>query len=312
MIGTSTFRLEESGFAVYALRSHLVEVRVADLGAKIISLKNLETGREWMWRPPGPLRLFRNEPGDAFADSPLVGADECFPTISPCEWMGRSLPDHGEIWGIPCTIEEQAWDRGFIKTSAHTKTSPFMFERVVTLQDNEVRLDYRVKSLSRKKEMFLWSLHPLLEIEDGDRIELPRNTRSIRIESAEGLPDTRHGSVRPWPEPVAGVDLESMDFSVYGTGFVKLFAESLNEGRAALSNSRSGERLVFEFDTQRNGALGVWINRGGWHGYEHVALEPTNLASDSLAVGAHRDPHTISLPPEGEKTWTIKLRLERL
>ncbi len=285
---------------------------MAALGAKIISLKNLETGREWMWRPPGPLRLFRNDPGDAFDDSPLVGADECFPTISPCEWMGRSLPDHGEIWGIPCTVDEHAWDQGFIKTTAHCKTSPFIFERIVSLHDNEVRLDYRVKSLSRKKEIFLWALHPLLEVKAGDRIELPRNIESIRIESADGLPGMRPGSIRPWPVPVAGVDLESIDFSMHEPSFVKFFAEPLNEGRAALANSRSGERLVFEFDTRRNGALGVWINRGGWHDYEHVALEPTNLACDSVADGSRRDPRTISLSREGEKTWTIKLRLERL
>lgn len=312
MNGSSKFQLEESGFAVYALRSHSAEVRVAALGAKIIGLKNLETGREWMWRPPGPLRLFRNEPGDAFDDSPLVGADECFPTISPCEWMGRALPDHGEIWGIPSVIDRHAWNQGFIRTSAHTPTSPFIFERTVRLHDNEVQLDYRVKSLSRNKEMFLWALHPLLKIKDGDRIELPKNTRSIRIESAGGLPGMLRGSIRPWPEPVAGIDLESMDFSVYGPGFVKLFAEPLNEGCATLANSCSGERLVFEFDTRQNGALGIWINRSGWNGYEHVALEPTNLASDSLADDALQAPHTIGVPPKGEKIWTIKLRLERL
>ena len=39
---------------------------VPELGAKIISLKDLRTGREWMWHPPGGLKLFRNLPGDDF------------------------------------------------------------------------------------------------------------------------------------------------------------------------------------------------------------------------------------------------------
>jgi hypothetical protein len=91
MSNSTAFLPDESGFAVCGLRSPSTEIRVAvDLGAKIISLKNLETGREWMWRPPGSFELFRNELGDTFERSTLVGADECLPTIAPCNpWRQR-------------------------------------------------------------------------------------------------------------------------------------------------------------------------------------------------------------------------------
>ena len=101
MSDSGVFVSDESGFAVYGLRSPSTEIRVApELGAKILSLKNLETGREWMWRPPGLSRLFRNEPGDPFERSTLVGADECLPTVAPCRWKGLDLPDHGEVWSV--------------------------------------------------------------------------------------------------------------------------------------------------------------------------------------------------------------------
>lgn len=312
MSESSAFLLEESGFTVYALRSRVAEVKVVELGAKIISLKNLETGREWMWRPPGPLRLFHNEPGDLFDDSPLVGADECLPTISPGKWKGRNLPDHGEVWGVRWDVDQQAWDQGSIKMGVKTPISPFVFERTVRLFENEVRLDYRIKNVAREQEPFLWSFHPLLGIKDGDRIELPEHIHSVRVESAGRLPGMHPGSIRPWPKPIPDVDLEWLDLGTQGSANTKLFAEPLNEGRAALVNSRSGERLVFDFDTRRNPALGLWITRGGWNGYEHVALEPTNLASDSLADAAPDAIHALGLSPEGEKTWTVKLRLEHL
>ena len=309
---STAFLSEESGFGVYGLRSPSTEIRVApELGAKILSLKNLETGREWVWRPPGPFRLFRNQPGDPFERSTLVGADECLPTVAPCKWKGRNLPDHGEVWSIPWTVDRHAWEQGRIKTTVATPVSPFVFERTIRLEENEVRLDYGIRSVSSEREPFIWAFHPLLEIVEGDRIELPADVRSARVESASGLPDIPHGSVRSWPEPVPGVELERMDFGSYRPACAKMFVESPGEGRAAIVNSRTGESLTLEFDARQNPALGIWLTRGGWHGYEHVALEPTNLASDSLAEAAPRATSSSILPPGRERTWTIRLGLQR-
>jgi galactose mutarotase-like enzyme len=313
MSNFAAFLSDESGFTVYGLRSSSTEIRVVpELGAKIIGLKNRKTGREWMWRPPGPLRLFPNKLGDPFERSTLVGADECLPTIAPCKWEGRDLPDHGEVWSIPWEIDRYAWDQGHIKTTVATPVSPFMFERTVRLEEHEVRLDYRLRNVSQKPEPFLWAFHPLLNIVEGDRIALPEEVRSVRVESVDGLQDMPHGSTKPWPEPLPGVELDWMDFGLHSPACAKLFVESPSETCAAIANSDTGESLVLRFDARQNPALGIWITRGGWNGYEHVALEPTNLAFDSLAEAVPKAPPTGVLPPKGERTWAIKLRLQLL
>src|SRR5690349_486482 len=70
------------GFKAYQLTNELVRVAVVpELGARLISLKDLRTGREWLWHPTAELKLFRNELGHKFENSPLVGLDECLPTI---------------------------------------------------------------------------------------------------------------------------------------------------------------------------------------------------------------------------------------
>jgi galactose mutarotase-like enzyme len=304
---------DESGFAVYGLRTPSTEIHVApELGAKIISLKNLETGREWMWRPPGPFRLFRNEPGDPFERSTLTGADECLPTVAPCKWEGRELPDHGELWSIPWTVDRHAWDQGRIKTTVATPISPFLVERTIRLEENEIILDYRLRNVSRRPEPFLWAFHPLLEIVEGDRIALPEEVRSVRVESADGLQGTLHRNPRPWPEPFPGVNLSRMDFGPHGPACAKLFVESPGVARAAIVNSHTGDSLVLRIDVRQNPALGIWITRGGWHGYEHAALEPTNGASDSLAEAASEGTSALVLPPEEVRAWTIRLCLQSL
>src|ERR1700677_4033036 len=51
---TVTFLENEQDFRVYGLRNEKVELRVLpELGARVVSLRDLHTGREWMWHPPG-------------------------------------------------------------------------------------------------------------------------------------------------------------------------------------------------------------------------------------------------------------------
>ena len=104
--------------------------------------------------------------------------------------------------------------------------------------------------------------------------------------------------------------LDRIAIGPHGPACAKLFAESPSEAHAAIVNSETGESLVLRFDGQQNPALGIWITRGGWNGYEHVALEPTNLAFDSLAEAASKGTSALMLPPKGERTWTIKLHLQ--
>ena len=59
--------------------------------------------------------------------SPLVGADECLPTIAPCSWRGRELPDHGEVWNVPWAVDPEALENGILKTSVRLEISPFEF-----------------------------------------------------------------------------------------------------------------------------------------------------------------------------------------
>jgi hypothetical protein len=137
MAAENSFEIRQAqGFEIHVLRNSFVEISVVpELGAKIVSLKNLRTGREWLWHPPDGLKLFRNQSGDDFSKSPLAGLDDCFPTIESCFWRGRQLPCHGEIWRAPFRVDESAWKNGILKTRAELKISPFEFERTIELLD---------------------------------------------------------------------------------------------------------------------------------------------------------------------------------
>jgi galactose mutarotase-like enzyme len=278
----------EQGFEVYALQNQQAEISVVpELGARIISLKDLRTGREWMWHPGARRRLFRNRVGDDFAGSPLVGLDECVPTIAPCSWRKRELPDHGEVWAAAWSVDPESWSQGRLRTRTRLAVSPFNLERTIELCGNEVRLSYQLSNREKCEEPFLWAMHPLLQLQPGDELELPASTRA-RLNGAAWV-DAVHSAIPPG-------------------NCQKLFASPILEGRAAIANPGSGDRLQFEWDARENRALGLWLSRGGWHGHHHFALEPANGAADALAEAAPQRRCAI-VPGLGTVSWQVVIRV---
>jgi hypothetical protein len=276
------------GFKAHVLTSGHVQITVVpELGARIISLKDLRTGREWLWHPDGRRKLFRNDAGESFDKSPLAGIDECFPTIAPCSWQGRDLPDHGEAWAAVWTVDNDAWKRGLLRTSLSLKISPFDFERTVELRENEVRFTYELRNRGTSEECYLWAMHPLLRLQMGDELELPLSTR-MRLEGASWINDLTSSCLNGTCE--------------------KVFASMLSEGWAAINNSVTGDRLQFEWDPSRNNTLGLWFNGGGWHSHQHFALEPANGEPDLLTVAAQRN-RCGKVAGHGLVVWHVWIRV---
>jgi galactose mutarotase-like enzyme len=276
------------GFTVHTLQCGRASLAVVpELGAKIISLKDLQTQREWLWHPGERLELFKNEPCDAFSDSPLTGMDECLPTILPCTWRGRELPDHGEVWNRKWEVDMDAWQQGVLKTSVQLKSFPFVFERTITLDESEVRLDYNLSNVSGTDEHFLWAVHPLLRLTAGDRLELPGSTR--RLLNGAG-----------WVDDVASAAAPQ--------NCAKAFAHPVSEGRAVIKNDGTGDRLEFIWDSLQNNSLGLWITRGGWHGHHHFAVEPSNADHDCLVTASGRN-RCGFVAAKSSLNWQIALRV---
>jgi len=276
------------GFGARILRSAVLEVVVIpELGAKVVSLKNLSTGREWMYHPDDHLNLFHNQPNDDFARSPLVGWDECLPTISPCTWRGRALPDHGEVWNAAWHLDEAAWKNGIIKASVQLPISPFEFTRAIEIQNDTLSVNYHLRNLSGDRQEFLWAMHPLVALKTGDQLVLSNEIRQ------------RIGQ-QPW--------IDSLSFEGKAPASVKAYARPLQKGQAEIFNRVSDDSLIFEWDAADCDTLGIWLTRGGWHGHHHVALEPSNGATDSLAAAAAKENNCGVLVPFGHKEWKIQIR----
>jgi galactose mutarotase-like enzyme len=306
---TESFLLDRDGFLAYGLRSSAIEVQVVPaLGACVASLYSVRSGREWMWQGPENGRLFSNSPGDRFECSPLVGAVECVPTIAPGKTDAGALPDHGEAWSVAWRVDQAQFERQVIETSVTLPVSGLELTRRMMLAEATLHFEYRLHNRLSSPVPYIWAFHPLLKFEGEGRIELPEEVTSVAQHVQFGLPDLGTQSLWEWPEPAPGIRLDLVRpwRSDGGPTFAKLFADFSGRSAGWAALVTGDERLVFRFDPTRIPHLGIWVSNRGWNGYTHVAIEPSNATSDSLAKW-----QAEPLEPHAHRTWGFEISLHR-
>ncbi|NLJ09839.1 MAG: hypothetical protein GX438_05820 [Treponema sp.] len=298
------------GFSVAKLRSSTVELlMVPQLGGRIISLKNLKTGREWLWHQDRPDWLWTNRAGDNFGLSPQAGIDECIPTVAACTFKGRQLPDHGEVWYEAWDLDPVHLIEGVLTATLQLSVSPLKFTRSIRLVDERSFLfQYEIENTGLEEEPFIWCIHPLKNIYEGDFLILPEEVTSLRLDGGIGVPITR-GDVWAYPEPYPGIRLDLCQVPGTGTELcVKGFAGPLQQGFAAIENKHTGDRLEFSWDPTMVPYLGLWINRG-LGGFHHVALEPCTGIPDSLSIAAQDWKTVKTIAARSKKRWDLKVTI---
>lgn len=309
-----------SGFPALALRGADVEAIVAPaLGMKLTNLRRLR-GREWLWRSD-QIPLAPGAPGASYVETADSGGwDECFPTVGPCPVPGAPdaprLPDHGELWSArwESAVSEHAGGTTLTATTTGTRF-PYEFQRAITLDAHEpiVRFRYRLRHLGGAPFPWIWSSHPLFNVQPGTTLQLP-GVSQVRVDAAHGRPDAEHGDTLSWPGAVSG---ESTSFTVPAptAGWaLKLFADVGRSGEAILTDPREGERLIFRMDPAAVPQIGVWINCGGWAPtgrtpYFNMAVEPCIGAPDRLDQAVREWETAQLLGPGEERAWGLEVHL---
>jgi galactose mutarotase-like enzyme len=308
-----------SGFPAVALRTAELEVvAVPSIGMKLTNLR-CPSGREWLWRS-NQIALSPPRPGASYVETADSGGwDECFPTVGPCpnpeEPAAPSLPDHGELWSAPwsSSVYDHAGGTTLVGSTSGT-VFPYEFQREITLDQHEpvARFQYRVRNTGDRSFPWIWSSHPLLNVQPGSKLMLPGVER-VRIDAVHGRTDLDVGAVVSWPLGIGG-EFEHFTFPETGGWAAKLFGDVGPEGRMTLTDPRKGEQLEFVVRADEVPQVGVWINCMGWAPpgrtpYYNLALEPCIGAPDRLDMALH-DWHTAqTLSPGEERKWSLEVRI---
>ena len=286
---------------------------------KLTNLRRLN-GREWLWRSD-QIPLAPPQPGASYVETADSGGwDECFPTVGACPIPGAPpetppLPDHGELWSAAWTssVYESA-EGATLAGSARGTAFPYEFHRQVTLNPQEpvVRFRYRLRHTGDSPFPWIWSSHPLLNVQPGSVLALP-GVHQVKVAAVHGRDDLSENDVVSWPGAIGG-DPDQFTFPEDAVWAVKVFGDLGPEGRMVLTDPRRGERLEFAVRPEEAPQVGVWINCHGWappgrSPYYNLALEPCIGAPDRLDIAVQEWETAQTLHPGEEREWTVDVRV---
>lgn len=290
-----------------------------ELGGKIVSLIRLESGYEYLMQPPEPEHSYaaRCYAGN-FEDYETSGFDECVPTVAECVYpeepfLGNRLPDHGDVWCLPSAAEIVA-QQACLTTDL--RSLPLRFTKKVRMQESTVRLDYEATNLSQAAVKLLWSAHPLLRVEPGAEIILPKEVREVEVAWSKGDRLGKFGDRCTWPEATgcSGEKIKLNRTASPNAGTAeKLFSPRLSEGFCGMFLPQEDEGIAFRFDPRLVPYVGIWICHGGWpisRAAKHftVALEPCTGRPDSLEQAITRNECAI-LGGYGAMQWWMEIEV---
>ncbi len=275
-----------SGFPAVALRSTQVEiVAVPAIGMKLTNLRRLN-GREWLWRSD-QIPLAPPKPGASYVETADSGGwDECFPTVGACPdsrsaagdttasgpWrvVERSL---GQLGLRDCRREPPSRAR---RKVPYSPTS-FSARSPSTRTSRSCDCSYALRHTGATPFPWIWSAHPLLNVQPGSVLELPGVTQ-VKIAAVHGRDDLSENDVVSWPGAIGG-DAGRFTFPESGGWAVKLFGDFGRRGADGSDRPPTGRAFGDGVSPDQVPQVGVWINCRGWAPpgrppYYNLALEP--------------------------------------
>jgi hypothetical protein len=303
------------------------------LGARVLRLVDLWTGRDWLVAgeppaagPDGTATTWRADDA-VYGGDVAFGWDECLPTVAPCpdpgDPSGPPLRDHGDLWGRPAEVAGRGTE---VTATWHRARGPYTFRRRLRLDGPRIVAEYELLNHGSAPLPVLWSMHPLLALEPGARIEV-EGLVSVLVSSAAGLPLPQVPGRASWPQ-TPGTDGKPIVFDVVGDPgagtAVKLYGgwglygswdASIGEGLPGVAAlvQPDGSRLELAWYAPIAPNLGIWLNDGGWPPPPAVprvqhALEPTTSPDDDLAaaIAARR---ALVVGAEERVAWSATLRV---
>ncbi|NWK54964.1 hypothetical protein HW115_05045 [Verrucomicrobiaceae bacterium N1E253] len=255
-----------------------------DLGGKVASLKDLRSGREWLWNNPY-LQARLPVYGESYIEQLDVGGwDEIFPSVSPDQLEdGTKIPDHGDLVFLPADVSCE--DDRTLTCRYHTRCFKTIFTRTLRLEGERVMVFYSLKSEQAAPVPYLWAAHPLIALESGMSLELGAGSEVYPGSDADQGGEMIF-SRRPsgsWTYEVSDPDL---DEGVKPQAH-KCFFRVGSKPEVAI-RCRDGSGLKLSWEGESVPYLALWMNLRAWSGsgslpYFNLGVEPTTAPFDALS-----------------------------
>jgi hypothetical protein len=297
------------------LESERIRVEFIKCGARMTSFLDKKTGREIMLQ--SKLKEFRKRDFDSyFTDCDPAGFDDMFPTIDVCyydefPWAGTKISDHGEVWSLD-------WDfdagKDSITMSVHGIRFPYrLVKKVYFKNESTIRIDYMAENLSAFDMDFLWTAHPMMQVDEGTRILLPPECKTgYTIICSSG----RLGGYGNVFELDKALNAERDDKLAIKVRSAKennvekyYIREKLTNGFCKMEFPGDGSTLEFRFPSESVPYLAILVSEGSGGDPNWAIIEPSTALYDRIDI-AKANNAISRLSGNGCYKWYLEMELD--
>lgn len=282
--------------SIWLENEHLLVEVLPELGGKIQRLVDKARDRDVLWHAPG-ITPHRAPLHADFDDHWSGGWDEIFPCGVPTENRhAEQLPHMGELWTGAATWTIVDGGPGCVELILDQKTpiTPARWTRRLSLQAGSRVLDisYRLEHIGQRPFDFNWGLHPVQEISEATRLDIPA-LRGEVDDSGGGLLGAT-GETYEWPH-LGSLDLRRA-LPPSADCYALHYLTELREGWVAATDTNTKRGFGLVFDRQIFPTVWLWLVYGGWRDYYQAIMEPWTGHPSSLARAVENG-HARTLSP---------------
>lgn len=264
-------------------------------GAKISSLQSKNPDAEWLWVNP-MVDLNQIDADKSYDDFFYGGIDELFPADFPTRVGARDYPDHGELWRLPWTVEEQAIDA--VTLSTELSSFPVRAEKRMRVQNETLEIHTTLENVSDEVIPYLWVGHPALRVDPSYRLVLPHAMASVAEEMNGRV--SREVGWFSWPGTEFGLDLNRIPPP--SNALESYYLRDVLEGRFTLYRP-NGTGLEVQFPVDIFPHLWLFLPLGGWRGHYLAVIEPSSGYPTDLADAVHMGTHKVLGARQRIQAW---------
>lgn len=277
----------------YIIENDKLRIKILEeFGGKIASIYHKDSDLELLFQPTKG-KYKKPKLKEPFENYDTSGIDEMLPTIDSCFYPNsyRKLNDHGDIWA-------QKWDYEIDGDSLITKVRcdsiKLDFIRKISLEDEDIVLDYKLINPTDQDLYYLWAFHGLFNFDESTELEFPFEKEIINVVDKEDY-DFDFKKLSEYPD---------------GKSFKFYFDGEIPKGEASFIRKDKNIKVDYKFDTDINKYLGVWITKGGFKGEYNLAIEPTSGFYDSLEK-AFKNDRVSKIDSKDKLEWYLKISVKK-
>ena len=254
------------------INNGLLEARIDTLGAELVSLKELNSGMEYIWQKDPK---FWNKSSPVLF--PFVGGlkDNKY-SYNGKEYFLDTRHGFARDYEFQVVKKEDTCAEFLFQSNEKTRlVYPFDFKLYLKykLEEKKLIIEYRVGNLEDEKMYFSLGAHPAFSTPVGDKLNF--EDYYIEFENQEtGFLNTLNGSLIDSQKKIKGFDGKKIVLTKDRFENDAMIIENPSSKKVCIKNDKSGYKLGFKYDGFKY--IAFWNVPGA----QYVCLEPWNGISD--------------------------------